>query len=134
MNALDPRIVSQSPQQRVGHTARARLDDAETTARLAARRFDPGTAVGVVVELDNDVGIADTVGEPIQLFVELGVLDLRGLLVGLGSLRFCRRPKCKDGEQNRKSGPSPSELLRNCLTLTLAHGVSYSNLSANVAQ
>ncbi len=78
VNALDLRVVSEPLQQRVGHAARSRLDVAELPAGNAAGPFDAVCTVRVVVELHDDFGIADTVGDFVQLFVQFGMLDLSG--------------------------------------------------------
>ncbi len=95
-------------------------------------RGDARRAVRVVVELDDDVGVADAIGELVQLAIELGVV-LLGRLAG----RFIFRRTCigrngKDGEGREEEGdqgiPAPHRFLPDLWRLTAT--ISYAPLRA----
>ena len=75
MNALHARIVRQRLQLAVRHLGDARLQNAEATAGLAAVALHEVHAIGLVVELDDDVRLAGALvfHGVVEMLIQLGV-------------------------------------------------------------
>ena len=74
MHALDLRIVGELLEQHIRDARGARLDHTKLASGAPAVGGDTQSAVGIVVEFDDDVGLTNAIDNRIQCAIELGVL------------------------------------------------------------